>query len=113
MKKSVTWYFQTRDYKLEFDKIQNYIYEIVYGNQMIRRDIAHYCGNNLLMISPIEQVKLLWKLHDRQLPFSNKTIEAVEHAICLSSTDNSTVYGKTGTLKIKGKNACGWFMYVT
>ncbi len=110
MKESVTWYFQTLDQGIGLEKIQKYIQKIGYGNQSIGQDISYYWGDGSLRISPIEQVELLQKFHSRQLPFSTQNIEAVEHAICLSATDNEAIYGKTGTIEIEGKNACGWFI---
>lgn len=63
-----------------------------------------------LKISPIEQVELLTKLHNNSFDFSPENINAVKDAIRLSSSDAGTLYGKTGTGRVDGKDVNGWFI---
>ena len=63
-----------------------------------------------LKISPIEQVELLTKLENNSLGFASENVNAVKDAICLSSSDAGTFYGKTGTGRVDGQDVNGWFI---
>lgn len=73
-------------------------------------DMSTYWMESSLKISPIEQVELLTKLHNNNFGFSSENIDAVKDAICLSSSDAGTLYGKTGTGRIDGQDVNGWFI---
>ncbi len=110
MTNSVNWYFQTLDRQMGLESARSFLREIDYGNQTAEGDISSYWLDSSLKISPVEQVELLRKLHDGLLPVSPETADAVQNAIRLSVTENSTLYGKTGTESIDGKDASGWFI---
>ena len=63
-----------------------------------------------LKISPLEQVKLLAGLSGHTLPFSDNGMKTVQNALFLSSDGASSLYGKTGTGTVDGKNTNGWFI---
>lgn len=110
MQNSVTWYFQALDQQAGLSSIKKYVQEIGYGNQLVEGDIFSYWMNSSLKISPIEQVEMLNKLYYNQFGFSPENIKAVKDSICLYSTDNGTLSGKTGTEEINGRNTSGWFI---
>lgn len=110
MQNSVTWYFQELDRQVSLSSIKEYIQEIGYGNQLIEGDESSYWMNSFLKISPIEQVELLKKLYYNQLNFSLENIKAVKDSICLYSTEQGTISGKTGTEEVNGQNTSGWFI---
>ena len=110
MQNSVTWYFQELDKQASLPTIREYVQRIGYGNQSIGRDISTYWIDSSLKISPVEQVELLKKFYDNQFDFSPENIEAVKDAICLSSSNTGTIYGKTGTKDVNGQNVSGWFI---
>ena len=62
------------------------------------------------LISAIEQVELLQKFHDNTFHFSTQNIATVKDAILLSSSSTGSLYGKTGTGRIDGKDVNGWFI---
>ena len=53
---------------------------------------------------------MLNKLYYNQFGFSPENIKAVKDSICLYSTDDGTLSGKTGTEEINGRNTSGWFI---
>ena len=53
---------------------------------------------------------MLQKLYDNEFQFAPETIETVKNSICLFSTAEGTVYGKTGTEASDGRNVSGWFV---
>lgn len=110
MENSVTWYFQAIDRKAGLTSIENFIKEIGYGNQIADGDLSSYWADSTLKISPIEQIEMLRKFYNNEFEFLPENIEAVKDSICLYSTDNGTIYGKTGTEGVNGKNISGWFI---
>ena len=110
MNSSVNWYFQAIDEQLASTNIRNYIQQIGYGNENVSGRLSTYWLESSLKISPVEQVKLLTKLQNNSLGFSSENINAVKDAICLSSSDAGTFYGKTGTGRVDGQDVNGWFI---
>ena len=110
MTSSVNWYFQAIDKQLASTDIYNYIQQIGYGNENVSGNLSTYWLESSLKISPVEQVKLLTKLQNNSLGFSSENINAVKDAICLSSSDAGTFYGKTGTGRVDGQDVNGWFI---
>ena len=110
MTSSVNWYFQSIDEQLASTNIYNYIQQIGYGNENVSGDLSTYWLESSLKISPVEQVELLMKLQNNSLGFSSENINAVKESIRLSSSDNGTLYGKTGTGRVGGQDVNGWFI---
>ncbi len=110
MNSSVNWYFQAVDEQLGVSDVYSYIQEIGYGNENMSGDFSTYWMESSLEISPIEQVELLTKLQNNSFGFIPENINAVKDAICLSSSDNGTLYGKTGTGRVDGQDINGWFV---
>ena len=110
MNSSVNWYFQTLDEQLGASDVYSYIQEIGYGNENMSGDFSTYWMESSLEISPIEQVELLTKLQNNSFGFAPENINAVKDAICLSSSDAGTFYGKTGTGRVDGQDVNGWFI---
>ena len=110
MNSSVNWYFQTVDEQLGASDVYSYIQEIGYGNENMSGDFSTYWMESSLEISPIEQVELLAKLQNNSFGFAPENINAVKDAICLSSSDAGTFYGKTGTGRVNGQDVNGWFI---
>lgn len=110
MNSSVNWYFQTVDEQLGASDVYSYIQEIGYGNENMSGDFSTYWMESSLEISPIEQVELLAKLQNNSFGFAPENISTVKDAICLSSSDAGTFYGKTGTGRVNGQYVNGWFI---
>lgn len=110
MNASVNWYFQTLDERLGAAAVSGYIQRIGYGNENMDGDFPTYWMESSLKISPVEQVELLIKLQNNSFAFASENIRAVKDAICLSTSDAGTLYGKTGTGCVDGVNVNGWFI---
>ncbi len=110
MNSSVNWYFHAVDEQLGASDIYSYIQEIGYGNENMSGDFSSYWMESSLKISPIEQVELLTKLQNNSFGFASENNNAVKNAICLSSSDTGTFYGKTGTGRVDGQDVNGWFI---
>lgn len=110
MENSVTWYFQMLDKKIQMENIQAYLEKINYGNQNVSGGIEDYWLESSLKISPIEQVQTLKDFYTNQFGFDEKNVQLIKDAIKLETKDNATLYGKTATGTVNGKNVNGWFM---
>lgn len=110
MRSSVNWYFQVVNEQLGPAFTYDYMQKIGYGNQNISGGFSTYWMESSLKISPIEQVELLIKLYHNRFGFSPENINAVKDAICLSSSEAGTFYGKTGTGRVDGQDVNGWFV---
>lgn len=110
MQNSVTWYFQTLDARTGLPAIEAYIREMGYGNQAVGKNVSSYWMDSTLKISPVEQVEMLQKLYDNQFDFLPENIESVRKAICLYTSEEAALYGKTGTEEMNGENISGWFV---
>ncbi|GAE94695.1 hypothetical protein JCM21714_3876 [Gracilibacillus boraciitolerans JCM 21714] len=110
MDNSVTWYFQNLDQKMQKQNIQAYIQNINYGNQNVSGGVKDYWLESSLKISPIEQVQTLKDFYTNQFGFDKQNIELIKDTIMLETKDDATLYGKTGTGTVNGKNINGWFI---
>ncbi|MGL5434978.1 MAG: BlaR1 family beta-lactam sensor/signal transducer [Lachnospiraceae bacterium] len=107
---SVNWYFQAIDEQLGAALVYDYIQEIGYGNENMSGNFTAYWMESSLEISTIEQVELLTKLHNNSFGFAPENINAVKDAICLSSSETGTFYGKSGTGLVDDHDVNGWFI---
>ncbi len=110
---SVNWYFQEIDRRLGNSAVDHYIHKIGYGNENTGGSLSTYWMESSLEISPIEQVELLRKLYTNSFGFHLKNINAVKDSIFLTSSESGSLYGKTGTGQIDGRDVNGWFVGYT
>nr|WP_246521717.1 BlaR1 family beta-lactam sensor/signal transducer [Ornithinibacillus massiliensis] len=110
MANSVNWYFQTIDREVQQDVIQAFIEQIDYGNQNLSSRSEPFWLESSLKISPVEQVKLLDAFYNNRHGFIEENIQTVKSAIKLEEKEGVSLYGKTGTGKVNGKNINGWFI---
>lgn len=110
MKRSVNWYFTSLDEKTGLPRLKQYLDTIGYGNRDLSGGMGRYWIQSSLKISPVEQVKLLARFYQDDLPFRSENIKAVKESLLLSSSNGASLYGKTGTGNVEGKNVNGWFI---
>jgi len=96
-------------------RMKEYIEKIGYGSQDISSGIDIFWlprpDTTSIKISADEQVALLNKLLDGQLPFSEKNIAILRDVMQAEKTDKGTLYGKTGSdMGPDGKWNLGWFI---
>jgi len=110
MNRSVNWYFKALDEKSGISALKNCIGQLEYGNQDLSGGIGSYWLESSLKISPVEQVELLSRLCQETLPFQPDHIKAVKDSLYISASQGVSLYGKTGTGNINGKDVNGWFI---
>ncbi len=109
MHNSVNWYFETIEGSIGYEKVQNYLNEIGYGNRNMSSGTSYWMESSL-KISPIEQVELLKNFNANQLSVNVTNTNIIKNAIQLSSNANQSIYGKTGTGRVNGQDINGWFI---
>lgn len=110
MKYSVNWYFTSLDEKTGFPRLKQCLDNLGYGNRDLSGGLGRYWIESSLKISPVEQVELLTRFCQNQLPFRQENIRAVKESLLLSSSNGASLYGKTGTGNVDGENVNGWFI---
>jgi bla regulator protein blaR1 len=110
LNRSVNWYFGQLDQKMGLDSIQSNLNQIHYGNQDVSGGLEQYWLESTLKISPVEQVELLQSLYNNSFDFQEAHIEAVKNALQMEEKNGATLYGKTGTGNVNGKDINGWFI---
>ena len=107
---SVNWYFQEIDRQLGPAVLRQRIGELGYGNGRAGRDPSSCWMQSSLQISPVEQVLLLMDLYHGELDFSPENMNAVTESICLYSSGDGSLHGKTGTGRVNDRDVNGWFV---
>lgn len=110
MKYSVNWYFQELDSRQDLDALKDDFKGIKYGNKDLSGGVKQFWAESSLKISPIEQVEILTEFYNNTYNFDKENIQTVKDALLISHSNKFTLYGKTGTGNIAGKNINGWFI---
>lgn len=109
---SVVWYYQKLAAQVGEKKMQDFLNKVNYGNKDISGGITKFWLQSSLKISPKEQVDILRKFYDYQLPFSKRNIDIVKNIIVLSDKSGIKLSGKTGSGSMPNseKYINGWFV---
>lgn len=110
MKDSVVWYYQDVARDIGKERMQKYIGKVGYGNQIIGEEIDMFWLDGSLQISPQEQLDIVRKLYNEELPFDKDIMKTVKEMIINKKKDGSILAGKTGTYVHKGKPEVGWYV---
>jgi beta-lactamase class D len=110
IKYSVVPYYQELARRVGAERMQKYVEETRYGNMDISGGIDRFWLGSSLLISADEQVVFLKKLHDNNLPFSQRSIDIVKDILILEKNDEYVYRGKTGTTTFGYGMLIGWFV---
>ena len=92
------------------ERMQANIKKLHYGNEIIGDKIDSFWLEGPLKISALEQVRLLTKLAQCQLPYQTAAQKQVCDITVLKQTDACTLHGKTGWAADNIKTPVGWFV---
>lgn len=108
---SVVWYYKQSASKVGPERMKQYIDLLNYGNKDISSGITNFWLHpNSLKISPKEQMDLLRKLYNYQLPFSRRNIDSVKKIIVQFNDGGTVLSGKTGSGMKDNQYVLGWFV---
>jgi beta-lactamase class D len=107
---SCVWYFQKLATAVGEPRMKEWISKAHYGNEDISGGLTKFWLGSSLKISADEQVQMLKRLLNDELPFSKRSQAIVRGMIRLDQTPHGTLYGKTGSQRENGKDVLGWFV---
>lgn len=109
-KNSTLWVYESLTKRIHINDYKRYLDWAEYnGND----DIVHGRDGNFWVygnwgVSPVEQINMLVKLYNNDLPFSRASMETVKGFM---QQDNKNVFGKSGWTRRDGKNIGWWVGY--
>lgn len=110
MEYSVNWYFQEVNKEIGEKEMAEMMEIIDYGNNDISAGITKFWAQSSLKISPIEQVDILKKIYNYDVPFTKGNIDVVKDILKIARSKDSILSGKTGTGGTNNKSINGWFI---
>jgi beta-lactamase class D len=114
MKISAVWFYQVLARRVGFDRMQQFVTQVGYGNQKIgtKAQIDKFWLDTELQITPQQQIQFLRRLYKNELPFSGRNLAIVKDILIVEQTPDYTLRGKTGMLDstYKPTAGIGWFV---
>lgn len=109
MKNSCIWYSQVLAIKLGIDTIKAYLKLLEYGNQDMSGGLTEAWLGSSLKISPAEQVGLIRKIIQENLPIKTNAIQLTKALLFLKELEGGwKLFGKTGMWS--SNEEIGWFV---
>ena len=103
---SAVWYFQEVARRTGKERMEAALNKLDYGNKSTAGAIDSFWLNSSLRISPRQQLDLLRRLYQEQLPFGLESQQTVKR---IMKNAEPNLYGKTGWGMWQGKDL-GWFI---
>lgn len=110
-KDSTVWFYQVLARKIGYQRMQQFIDRVGYGNRQIGTEekIDRFWLKGPLQITPKQEIEFLQQLEGNNLPFSERTLELVKDIMIVERTPTYTLRGKTGWANNTQPNV-GWFV---
>lgn len=105
IKYSAVWFYQELARRIGEERMQYYVDLVDYGNKNISGGIDMFWLTGDLRITPREQIQLLVRLHQNQLPFSQRAMNIVKDILTFETGGDYVLRAKTGWA-----NRVGWFV---
>ena len=113
-KLSAVWFYQVLARRIGYERMQQWITQVGYGNQNIgtTEDIDQFWLQGTLQITPQQQVQFLRRLYENDLPFSEQTLNLVKEIMIYEQTPDYTIRAKTGWFGYGNESLqnIGWFV---
>jgi beta-lactamase class D len=113
-KLSAVWFYQVLARRVGYDRMQEWLTKVDYGNQTIgeKENIDQFWLNGKLQITPQEQVQFLRHLYKNELPFSERTVGIVKDIMINEKTPEYTIRAKTGWFGFENDSVqnIGWYV---
>ena len=106
---SVVWTYQRIAREIGEERMRDYVRRAAYGNESIEGGIDKFWLTGDLRVSPMEQVDFLRRLHERRLPFSERTVDLVEGIMVESRGPGYVLRGKSGLAEAADTDV-GWYV---
>ncbi len=113
-KLSAVWFYQVLARRIGYERMQQWITQVGYGNQNIgtAEEIDQFWLQGNLQITPQQQVQFLRRLYNNDLPFSEQTLSLVKEIMIYEQTPDYTIRAKTGWFGYGNESLqnIGWFV---
>ena len=106
---STVWYYQELARRVGGDQMKYWMDKANYGNADTTGGIDQFWLTGGLRLSPEQQIDFLKRLHDNELPFSQRSVDIVKDIMIMKDTLDYVVRAKTGLGIIDNKNT-GWYV---
>ena len=114
IKVSAVWFYQVLARRVGFERMQQAIAKVGYGNNKIgtKAQIDRFWLDTELQITPNQQIQFLRRLYQDDLPFSKRTLSIVKDIMVIEKTPDYQLSGKTGLLDstFKSTPSIGWYV---
>lgn len=90
--------------------MQSALSAVAYGNENIAGGIDQFWLTGELRISLLQQIDLLRRLYNEDLPFSANAMQTVKDIMLVEAGDDYAVRAKTGLAVLDGKKNTGWWV---
>lgn len=108
-KNSTFWYYQELARRVGGKKMKYWIDKANYGNKDTSGGIDKFWLKGGLRITPEQQIDFLKRLHDNQLPFSQRSVDILKKIMIVKDTSNYVLRGKTGWASSENEDI-GWYV---
>lgn len=108
-KNSTVWYYQELARRVGGQQMKYWLDKANYGNADTSGGIDKFWLTGGLRISPKQQIDFLKRLHDNQLPFSQRSVDIVKNIMIAKDTLDYIVRAKTGWGEQNNKDI-GWYV---
>ena len=109
---SAVWFYQVLARKIGEKKMKSWVDKVGYGNQDISEKIDNFWLEGNLRITPKEQIEFLVRLHNNDLPFSQRTMDIVKKIIIIEQNNQFTMRAKTGWAQLFEPQIGWWVGYI-
>ncbi len=106
---STVWYYQELARRVGGKRMKYWLDKANYGNADTSGGIDKFWLEGGLRVSPYQQIDFLQRLHENQLPFSNRSTEILKKIMVDKVTSSYVLRGKTGWGGQDHKEI-GWFV---
>ena len=109
MRESVAWMFQEVARRIGRERMREWIDRLEYGNRDIKGGIDLFWLQGAMRVSAKEQVELLRKLSEGELPMTQRSQRLVREALVIEKAAAYKLHAKTGSAGA-GQNAVAWWI---
>lgn len=106
---STVWYYQELARRVGGKQMKHWLDKVNYGNADTSGGIDQFWLTGGLLISPEQQIDFLKRLHDNELPFSQRSSDIVKNIMINKDTLDYVIRGKTGWGG-HGNKDVGWYV---
>lgn len=108
-KNSTVWYYRELARRVGGEKMKFWLDKANYGNADTSGSIDLFWLKGGLRVTPEQQIDFLKRLHDNELPFSERTVSIVKQIMIAKDTLDYVVRAKTGWSDEENR-IVGWYV---